>query len=49
MLVDRLECVHAVVTSPMLEVPTAENPTAKYPLAHHLNDSTGSPRHYCQR
>ena len=33
--------------SPLLEVPSAENPTADCPLAHHLNASTG--RFRCRR
>ena len=35
------ECVHPVVSSPLLEIPSAENPTADCPLAHHHNASTG--------
>ena len=41
------ECVHSVVTSPVLEVPSAENPTADCPLTHHLNVSTEKSR--CRR
>ena len=36
------ECVHSVVASPLIEVSSAENPTADCPLANHLNTSTGS-------
>ena len=39
------ECVHSVVTSPLLEVPSAENPTADCPLAHHHNVSAGRSRY----
>ena len=37
--------MHAVVASPLLEVPSAENPTADCPLAHHRNASAGRSRH----
>ena len=47
LLVDWHECVHPVVASPLLEVPSAENPMADCPLAHHLNASTGRLR--CRR
>ena len=39
--------VHPVVASPLLEVPSAENPTADCPLAHYFNTSTG--RFRCRR
>ena len=41
------ECVHPVVASPLFKVPSAENPTADCPLAHHLNASTR--RFRCRR
>ena len=37
--------VRTVVASPLLEVPSAENPTADCPLAHHHNASTGRSRY----
>ena len=47
LLVDWHECVHPVMASPLLDVPSAENPTADCPLANHLNASTGRSR--CRR
>ena len=47
LLVDWQECVHPVVASPLLEVPSAETPTVDCPLAHHHNASTGRSR--CRR
>ena len=47
LLVDWHECVHPVVASPLLEVRSAENPTADCPLANNLNVSTGRSR--CRR
>ena len=41
LLVDWHEGVHPVVASPLLEVPSAENPTADCPLANRLNACIG--------
>ena len=50
LLVDRHECLHPVVASPLLEVPSAENPAADCPLANHLHASPGRSwrRHQCR-
>ena len=47
--VDRHKCLHAVVASPLLEMPSAENPTADCPLANHLHASPRRSwrRHQC--
>ena len=42
-LVHRHGRVHPVVASPLLEVPSAENPTAYCPLANHLHASPEGP------
>ena len=49
-LVDRHECLHPVVSPPLLEVPRAENPAADCPLANHLHASPGRSwrRHQCR-
>ena len=41
LLVDRHECLHPVVASPLLEVPSAENPAADCSLANRLHASPG--------
>ena len=45
--VDRHECLHPVVASPRLEVPSAENPAADCPLSDHLHASPG--RSWCRQ
>ena len=51
LLVDWHECLHPVVASPLLEVPSAENPAADCPLANHLHASPGRSwcRHQCRQ
>ena len=46
LLVDRHECLHPVVASPLLKVPSAEEPAADCPLANHLPASPG--RSWCR-
>ena len=50
LLVDRHECMHPVVASPLREVPSKENPAADCLLANHLNASPGRSwrRHQCR-